>query len=449
MKTRFLLPLLVLLLIPHAFADFDLAKWQYVKGISLAENHPSGPVLVTVSPEVEAVSPELNDVRILDDRGTEVPYAFLSREDVRGAPVSHPRILDQGSRDITLLGDFGRSDGKQERGAGTRTMLILDFGGTSGRVYDHLTFSINAPNFRQRAAVFASDTLLPHNSGKWSSLTVPPHEYVYNYVDERAGWSHGNTTIAIPATTARYLRIVLEGPGTVPIVVKEVIAEGRGEEILSSEAGKDVSAVVSQDATNKTTVLTMDSGYAHFRSHGMVLQSGSENFDRRVVIERSDDGNAWMTVGEDSISRIQTPLMQGSRMAVSYPETRARYLRAVVYNYDDRPLSFSNPTILRTDDKQLFFEAEAGRSYRLFYGNPAASAPVYDLLSRRKYLELVGAMRVGLLESPQQPNPVYVAPTPAPIPWHQRYPAAINTILIACVLAVGALVFAYLKKAKT
>jgi hypothetical protein len=91
--------------------------------------------------------------------------------------------------------------------------------------------------------------------------------------------------------------------------------------------------------------------------------------------------------------------------------------------------------------RELIFQADASGAYRIFYGNPKANSPQYDLEKYFQYLDLNSAQSAGLS---QQKNNFEFVPEKKPLTEQ-------NTLLIPSLLGLAclillALVYKFLKK---
>src|SRR5437016_2863761 len=86
-----------------------------------------------------------------------------------------------------------------------------------------------------------------------------------------------------------------------------------------------------------------------------------------------------------------------ARGDLDYSEERFRYLHVKIFNYDDQPLKLSDARVYGYP-RYLLFRHEPGKSYRLFYSNPAAAAPRYDLEQLSPYLKLEQLAMLKLAE---------------------------------------------------
>ena len=93
--------------------------------------------------------------------------------------------------------------------------------------------------------------------------------------------------------------------------------------------------------------------------------------------------------------------------------------------------------------RKLLFVASPGASYEVFYGNPLASRPSYDLERILPFLETTD-LPEGVLAR-QQLNPEFVGPQPAK---SEQYPWLIGVAVAGAAVVVAMLLFGVLRRAR-
>jgi len=108
-------------------------------------------------------------------------------------------------------------------------------------------------------------------------------------------------------------------------------------------------------------------------------------------------------------------------------------------NGDDAPLTLTDVR-LEMAERKLCFDAVAGRSYTLYYGDPAVTSPRYDYAT----LFVADADAAQATLGAEDNNPQYQA-RPDMRAFTERHPALLWVALIAVVVVLG---FVALKTAK-
>lgn len=134
------------------------------------------------------------------------------------------------------------------------------------------------------------------------------------------------------------------------------------------------------------------------------------NFKRSILVQGSNDEREeknWSDVGRAELFDIRVGRTRKQQLSFVCPPAKFRYLCVTIFNLDDPPITF---TEIRAAGwpQQLLFRREAGRDYRLFYGNARANAPRYDLEHITAYLKPGQLMTASL--SPEKINAEYALP---------------------------------------
>ena len=102
---------------------------------------------------------------------------------------------------------------------------------------------------------------------------------------------------------------------------------------------------------------------------------------RQAAFESVEREVPWKSAQRGVVYRIQRDEGVTERLSISAAGRSYRYLRLRIYNGDDAPLDIAQQDIrlTRRPLKTLVFDVRPENRYRLFFGNPKASAPNYDL----------------------------------------------------------------------
>ena len=199
------------------------------------------------------------------------------------------------------------------------------------------------------------------------------------------------------------------------------------------------------DVDNQSSVLILDSGSQGIPVTRLSFQTEAVNFHRDVTIEVSNDQENWQWQGEAAVYSYSTPRFVGNQLEIQYQESRHRYYRVTVQNRDNPPLPLEGITLLGVERK-VIFQAQPVGNYALYYGNPNALRPSYDLERVLPYYETAGLPAATL--GAQLSNPAFALPGPSVLPWTERYPWLIPVAVTLAALVVGLLLFGVVRQAK-
>jgi hypothetical protein len=406
-----------------AQASFDATAWQYYRDIGA----PTGSsfVKIVLPDTASRGSTDFADIRVMTSGNTEVPYFLTKNSIVRGG-TTVGSIVDQ----------------TQNAGA---TQFIVDTGSVPA-VHTGLTIDSPLSNFKRRVSVYSSTTLIPVDSSAWNK--VIDTGFIFRFTDPYTGFTSGKDSISFPSNTSRYLKVVIDAGPEGAVSASRVNVYG-DKAIDVPSYSKDISVSMFNNPEHKTTEVTIDLGESGHMTDSVTLNILDTNYSRRVIVEVTDTASStWRKVGQSSISSVSTTLFTGSSNKITYPEQKARYIRLSIVNDDNRPLAIGSTARVEGPIVSAVFETRTGESYRLYYGNPKAYTPTYDIVHISSYIETnklplatVGAEII---------SPLYVAPATPHTPFAEQYPWALNTFLVFIVIiiagAIGWYLYLYIKK---
>ena len=419
LRLRFKLPsvaalavALVLLAASLVSADFSVQAWRFFKPVPLSDVL-SGTSLVEVVPDTEVfahAAPALSDLRVGEENNQrEVPYKLLvERGEQRRASVS-----------VTMR-DLGHVPGQH-------TTVVLDLN-QQGVLHNELEISTSSHNFQRDIVVEGSE-----DAENWRVLDESGQ--IFDFTIAERGFTTRDTRVKYPSSTARYLRVRIIDGELPPLDVQgAVLFFAQQIQPRRTEYPINISVRV-EDAAERSTQLVLDLGSRGFPTNLISLTTSQENFYRRVRLEGSHDNQLWTLLRRsENLYVFNTPKFVGSQLSISYPESRYRYFRLTVFNEDDPSLPVTGAQasgFLR----KLIFSADPGTSYRLYYGNPDAEPPSYELEHIFPYLVTENLPVAGL--GAHTANPLFTGPIEPPKPFTERYPWLLPTVVALAALLIG------------
>lgn len=390
-----------------AAPSFDPSLYRYLAPIEVTG---TGYVSLTIPPAVyDKANPNLSDLRISDGL-TEVPYVVWSNTRKSERKKIETRILNTSY--------IPRS----------YTTFTLDVGDT-GIGTNNITVTTPSVDFVRRTTVEGS----PDNK---KFAVLKNSDYIFDLTSNR---NLKNLTISYPTTDYRYIRVTIWDDGEEPLV--EV-----GGEIYFFEDIKGESQVVpstmsiSQMNTDKhVTELTLDLSSRNVPSSAVTLSLSDTNFNRDVVILSAniDKPEEYTEIYATSIYSIQTQRFSRSNTTIEYPETQARYLKIVIENGSDAPLSITGSTVYGVPRKITFSsDSTSDKTFQLYVGNPRIASPSYDIARVFPYIDKGTFVPVSLGTIVE--NPDYVAGSDLPIT--ERYPWILWGAIGVMLLVLGAII---------
>lgn len=420
---QYLLPVLSLCVLvgaTPASADFAAKDWPLQKPIIL----PAGAadyVKVPLDNQILAgAQSNLGDLRVISPAGIENNYQI----------VTNDGSVSRGQYPADMLNLVNN---------GVVPAFILDLG-QAGLVHAGITISSDSLNYKRQVTVYGADTLFPASGSGWEKLTE--RGYVYGYYDTRANFRAQSGEVSYPSASFRYLKVVV-APGEGEMKVT-------GATVLRSDSVPAVTSFVSptmqssEDSAKRTTELVLDLGQPGLPTTKVTLglADTTEEFSRSATVSESADGKNWRPINNGYIFNLRTPRFNGSNRTLAYPESRLRYIKVTVFNDDNRPVAF-NGAVLEQIETDIVFKATPGSSYILYYGNPAARTPVYELSRYFQYLDTATMPEAKF--GPEEKNGSYVTPPPHLAPFSERHPNVLNAVLVLLVVVAFGLIVFYMK----
>ena len=381
-------------------------NWHYSRAIVLAPTSSTagaGQFVDLVAPPDLYIHTDtgLADLRVIDDRGAEIPYLIFQRS---GSSKSEalPGKLRENS---FTVGGF--------------TQLVLD-AGAHAPFHNTVRIETTAPDFIEWVQVEASDD-----------------GHVWRMVQERApifrfrkNAHEGTQVVHYSENNAQYLRVrILDGNERFPVTGAEILHETteRAERVplemaliadVKQPAGRSVWSAELGGVVPLVTEMRFD-------------VSAPLEFIRSVDISSSADGKDWNSLRSAEIYRYRQSDAQQEHLAVAVSTSwgRSRYLRVEIVNGNDAPLAVAAPRLYITP-QHIAFEQQPERRYRLIYGQERAEGAEYDLRRRANALKLVTV--AGQL-GPEEVNSDWVDPRP----WTETHDIFLWLVLLVAVMLLG------------
>ena len=306
--------------------------------------------LVLPAPVLGRAASDLRDLRLIDDSGRETPFALdLPEAACNTAGIIPGKLLNLSSQD----------------GA---TAFTLDLG-RSGILHQAVNIDTSNRDFNRPVTVEGSD-----DAQSWAMLKNNGRIFS---IPEGGGavWK----TVSYPVSNFRYLRITVVNGQENPLGIDGITVQGATAVkttlvILPLKRFKHIDV-----PENRLTKVRLDLGYRNLSADSVSLYINDQLFSRQVLLLGSNDNIHWRQFGSDVIFRYQVRRTVQQKTSIELPEgTCYRYLMLTVRNGDNRPLSISRAAVY-SRPVSLIFRIEPGRKYRLFFGNPKAAMPDYDL----------------------------------------------------------------------
>ena len=400
---------------PIIQADFSYSDWQFTKSIGAPEPGNTGYIRVPLDGEVYGRSQAgLADLRVINTQGNEVPYALLEERSQTTIEEYAPRIFNRAVVPRAY------------------STLTLDL---ERQVYHNtLVLRTSSENFKRQVEISGSP------DGKaW--LILKKNGYIFDFSGEQ---KIQLTRITYPESNYRYLQVKIWDGREPPLNLKGVsisfektvnpARKVRSHRLISRQ----------EDPRLKATVLVLDLNYVNLPWDFLTLETPEENYARLVEIQGSNDAREWQRHLQSDYYHFHTAKYDLEKKTFQFPEAHQRYAKVIVFNYDDRALRLEGIEVQGVE-KELILRSQPDTVYRLYYGNPFAVPPRYDIDRVKNYLNLDSLPKLTL--GAESANQEYRIRRRAG-PWTESHPVIYWGALILLVLSLGAYILRLLAKTK-
>ncbi|MCD4694173.1 DUF3999 family protein [bacterium] len=411
LKKVFLASFLFIALPIICLASFSLENWQYSKEIDFSRK---GLIKFSLDKEVFVKSKkDLIDLRVVNNKNEEVPYHLLVNESSKNIEKYTPQLLNN-----TFV-------------SGEKSSVIADMG-MGGKIINQIEILTDSKNFQRNVNLSGSNDM-----NKWETLLSKA--YIYDYTDYKGDLKVRDTSLNFGDSVFKYYRVEIDDPLNDPVEIKgvrTVYYEKKEAEKIELEPIFDIS----ENEDKKETEVILDLESSGILIDELSLEVDNDNFNRGVYIYTSNDKKDWKYRNNGYIFRYDTDKFKGKKLKLNFSEIDNRYIKIIIKNKDNNPLKINSIKVFSVV-REIVFQTEVGKSYKLFYGNSKASPVEYDLEKYFSYLDESNFIKGEL--SSQEENPSFVAPKE---PLTERIPYLLPGVLLAICAVLLFFIFKFLKK---
>ncbi|OGF48859.1 MAG: hypothetical protein A2231_08510 [Candidatus Firestonebacteria bacterium RIFOXYA2_FULL_40_8] len=362
------------------YADFDAAKWRFYK--PLEKNTSDKPYLsVLLDPEVlEAARTDLADLRIVEGAGKETPYRLEVLRKEETSETLYPKVFNKSFFE------------------GQSAEFLLDFQ-KPGVLKNGIQINTALDNFRRVVRVYGSEDAL---SKDWKLLRKDA--LIFDISDSY--YSNQHTGVVFPENTFRYLKVVVLNNGEKKdFDIKSVTSS---QKILKPgvEVKREFKIIKQElNAKQKAMELLLDLGKSKLPFFKIKLNIAEKNYHRYVAVFAGDEIEKLSSVANTSIYNYTMPAFTEYSDTVEFSEVCGRYVKLLIYYYDDKPLTVKDISLSGYARKAIF-KAVKEAEYKIYYGKEQSSMPVYDI---KYYSGLIKPSEMFNLKAEvEMPNTAYI-----------------------------------------
>ncbi len=293
-----------------------------------------------LSPAIVAKSKnELNDIRILNDKGNQVPYILKSDK---------PEFNEKNFLEFPILTIKKEADKQTHIAIQNKTNSSID----------ELLLVIKNTDAGRTITLNGSD-----NQKQW--FVIKENIFLSNvFIQEQDRFVQ---SLSFPNSSYKFFELIINGKDLLPVnIVKVGIYEGvlhNGEFVSIPEP-----VIIQKDSSNKLSYISLMFNESYLINKLQLNVQGPKFFRRHVTI-RNDEGFGYPL----------NDYVLSSDVAASYnTNIKAKKITLVIDNQDNPPIKIQSVKAYQLN-KYLLTYLEPGNKYQLVFGDSTVNAPKYDL----------------------------------------------------------------------
>jgi hypothetical protein len=388
--------------------SFDERLWEKYAEVGAAPSRTDGGLAgIYLEPQElgdATATPPFSDLRLMTDRKEEVTYQIVARR-----PEQRQEELKVQMRNLSVT----------EKGE-TWLELVLD---RQEARASSVEVDTSDSDFSRQMEILGSN-----DGASWNTLRKDGVIF-----DSNRGERLHHTRVSFPSTNFRYLALKIANAGAKPLSISsvKVLQDSDVKGQTYSIDGTTQNVAGNGAAQGNSILVRMNSVFPLDR---LVIGTTARNFQRSVVVQVKRGSGDWEQWAQGTIFNFDTATTHESQLAIDMPEIATREFRLVFKNLDSPPIPVANVTG-EGYRRLLVYKRQAERKLYLFWGNPRAGQPRYDLagLVARQNLDDVPVTRL----SPGHPNSKFAGDN-SRLPFSERYKYQLYLVVT---LVIAGLIF--------
>jgi hypothetical protein len=396
----------------------SLEEWAWYQELALPEVKQAAHYFFTVPPSVfDKALPSLDDLRLRDAEGKEIPYALR----VRGGGVQ--QVV------VPIRKQFNEVQGK----APSRPAEVsLELKGDDQPEHNEIEVATSGTNFRRRVVVEGSNSGKPDSWRPILDKALVYYEVEGKVVDVRK--------LNYPVKRYRFLKVEVfpdsGNPKDKPVIDKVTVRKSTRltrKEVTLPAVVHPREAVPGEGGPGSAWLIDFDGLMVPCEQ--LSFDVAEEDFGRPYRLEVANPDEPFRVVARGDWRR--RPGGTHKPLVIEFPEVFARRFRLVITDHANPPLTIQGVRYSAPAREVLFAaSANSGKPLRLYFGNPRANSPHFDF--SRNLPETIHPAPVEVsLDGNTRRNPEY---HPAPPTLTEQFPWLIYVVLgLACLTLLGIL----------
>jgi hypothetical protein len=361
----------------------------------------------------EKSASNFDDIRVFGPSGVEISCLL------RDLHPAHPVASIQ-----TRMLDFVQTPKGQ-------LQFILDFG-VAPPLHNRVAFTTPDSDFRRAVLIESSLDLSTWDIVRTAAILR------FQQDDQRLE----SLRIDYPDSARRYLRVTIDSwkdPHSLTSVIAQRSASPNAEdwEHLAS-----ATPAVSPLPVRKSSRFDFSFPFGHLSDIRLVLDSPSTGFYRSASLAASGAGDTWVYSGHHIFYRVPG----AEELTLRARSINVSHLRLDVHDADNQPIEIKS-IHLQIPAREIVFPAIGSGRYTFYLGLAGVPPPRYDL--EEVLARGAGISPIAIAAPVWESNPTYVPPAQRPIPFTERFPWLLPSVVVLAVAALGAAAYRLIKSPAT
>ena len=330
---------------------FDERLWEKYAEINIPSNESNGNlVALYLTPHLlgdTTAQPPFADFRVVTDKKEEVAWQIVEKR-----PQKHQEEIPHQIQNLSL-NDEGE----------TWLELLLE----KQAVVDAVEIVTPDTDFSRQVQVLGS------TDGK--SWNLVRGDGVIFDITRMEKIRH--TRINFPQTNFKYLALKINNNEALPLNISDVqvLQQSMEREQTYTIYGRIENTENNPNLKENSIVVNMNTAFPIDR---LIINTNERNFQRSVEIQIKRDKGGWQHWAQGMVFSFDTATMHESQLKIDIPTVATKEFRLIFKNFDSPPVPVTQVTG-QGYSRLLIFKQQADKKMYLFWGNPLAKQPHYDL----------------------------------------------------------------------
>lgn len=353
-----------------AFSDIIVKNWEFTKDISILDYSKKAVAIPLDHQVYDSAKEDLSDLRIMDSKNGEWPYAVMVQSGDRREQKFFSTIL---SNQILP----------------TESIMVVELK-VPLKSFNSLAIIPETNNFARKVTVEGSNDnanweIIRKGMVVYSFAFQTSYKYFEQYTNEiYEGYGFGryseeNLSMVFPEATFKFVRVrIPHDQDKEPVEIKRIEIFRTVKSGIKEDVFKGNIIRIQPDERSKSEENIVDFGFKNMPLSRIDIKAEQSNFFRKAEVEGSNDMKEWKNLASGVIFSISVDEETEQNTRIDLGNVKFRYIKIKVYNGDNKPIKLASVTGTCLKNF-LVIIPEKNTQYRLLYGNPGAKAVNYDL----------------------------------------------------------------------